>query len=47
MDKGYIGRLVNKAPKPDFRAFIIGHLKKTPSNYIYGGRCYKFLYLPN
>jgi len=33
IDKGYIGRLVNRAPKPDFRAFITGRLKKTLSNY--------------
>jgi len=34
-DKGYIGRLVNRALEPDFRASTIGHLKKTLSNYCY------------
>ena len=33
-DKGYIGRLVNRALKLDFRAFATGRLKKTLSNYI-------------
>ena len=33
-DKGYIGRSVNRAPELDFRAFVIGRLKKTSSNYI-------------
>jgi len=34
MDKGYIGRLVNKALKLDFRAFAIGRLKNILNNYI-------------
>jgi len=33
-DKGYIGRLVNKAPELDFRASVIERFKKTLSNYI-------------
>jgi len=33
-DKGYIGRSVNRALEPDFRAFTTGRLKKTSSNYI-------------
>ena len=32
-DKGYMDRLVNKVPEPDFRASATGHLKKTSSNY--------------
>ena len=32
-DKGYIGKLVNRVPEPDFRAFATGRLKKTLSNY--------------
>ena len=33
-DKGYIGKLVNRVLKLDFRASTTGHLKKTLSNYI-------------
>src|SRR6266567_9601640 len=40
MDKGYIGRLVNRVPELDFRAFAIGCLKKTLSNYIQQQPCY-------
>ena len=32
-DKGYMGRSVNRALEPDFRASVTGRLKKTLSNY--------------
>jgi len=34
IDKGYIGRLVNRVLKLDFRASTTGRLEKTLSNYI-------------
>jgi hypothetical protein len=34
MDKGYIGRSVNKILELDFRASTIGHFEKTLNNYI-------------